>query len=276
MKSFLSEKAVVMNFSNMYEKQTFKDKEGFIYEDVSDITGTDCYCDDKAAAGIKARIEQFSYRGIHYIDSGNYHYMSKLWLDKADKEFVLVVFDNHPDMQHPAFGNILSCGGWIKEVLENNRFLQKVVVIGVNGELTDELYNTDEDVRREVDSGRAHFITRQQIAKETDCSADGCEDTYVNIYERDVKNFVGENKSVYISIDKDVLDESVVKTNWDQGDMRLNEMYSYIKYIMKENELLGVDVCGEPLYEDAVNEELIIKSNMVNEDIFNIIKKFLT
>ena len=73
-----------------------------------------------------------------------------------------------------------------------------------------------------------------------------------------------------------MLDESVVKTNWDQGDMRLNEMYSYIKYIMKENELLGVDVCGEPLYEDAVNEELIIKSNMVNEDIFNIIKKFLT
>ena len=56
--------------------------------------------------------------------------------------------------------------------------------------------------------------------------------------------------------------------------MRLNEMYSYIKYIMKENELLGVDVCGEPLYEDAVNEELIIKSNMVNEDIFNIIKNF--
>ena len=39
MKSFLSEKAVVMNFSNIYEKQTFKDKEGFIYEDVSDIRG---------------------------------------------------------------------------------------------------------------------------------------------------------------------------------------------------------------------------------------------
>lgn len=269
MRDFLNEDIVVMNFSNVYEIQDFKDAKDICYEDVSDITGTDCYCDEQAARSLRERIEKYSYRGIHYIDSGNYHYMSRIWLDKADVPFVLVVFDNHPDAQSPAFGDILSCGGWIKTLLENNSFLEKAVVIGVNGELLGEL---DDDVRGEIDAGRLHFITRQEIAEAQDCSADGCEDLYEDIYDIGVKNFIGHDKSVYISIDKDVLDESIVRTNWDQGDMRMNEMVSYIKCIADKNKIIGVDVCGEPPYENGGDEEIIIRSNRVNSYILNMLK----
>ncbi|MGN0407966.1 MAG: arginase family protein [Bacteroides sp.] len=262
---------IAMNFSNVYERQDFKDAPDFCYTDVSDITGTDCYCDDDAVLKLKERIKDYSYRGIHYIDSGNYHYMSKLWTDKIDRPFVLVVFDNHPDMQRPLFGDILSCGGWIKEVLDNNKYLEKVIVIGVNNRLLKEL---DDDVLREADNNRVCFVTRQEIADAMDCSANGCEESEINIFEQKAA-LVGENKAVYISIDKDVLDESVVKTNWDQGDMRINEIYSYIKEVAQKNEIIGADVCGEPSHEEAVNDDIIIRSNTVNLSVLNILKKFL-
>ena len=44
--------------------------------------------------------------GIHFIDSGNYHYMTRLWLTRMDQPFCLLVYDNHTDMQPPAFGGI--------------------------------------------------------------------------------------------------------------------------------------------------------------------------
>lgn len=41
--------------------------------------------------------------GIHFIDSGNYHYMTRLWLTRMDQPFCLLVYDNHTDMQPPGF-----------------------------------------------------------------------------------------------------------------------------------------------------------------------------
>ena len=92
-----------------------------LYIDCADIPGTDCYCDDEAAEVIRKRIADAGVtdaRGIHFFDNGNYHYMSKIWTDMVQENFSLVVFDHHPDMQEPRFGNILSCGGWVKKVIE--------------------------------------------------------------------------------------------------------------------------------------------------------------
>lgn len=44
--------------------------------------------------------------------------------------FELLVFDHHTDMQRPAFGGILSCGGWIREALETNENLKHVILVG--------------------------------------------------------------------------------------------------------------------------------------------------
>ena len=36
---------------------------------------------------IRKRIQEYSYEGIHFLDSGNYHYLSKFWLEKVQQPF---------------------------------------------------------------------------------------------------------------------------------------------------------------------------------------------
>ena len=51
-------------------------------------------------------------------------------MEKIDMPFRLILFDNHTDMQPPAFGGLLSCGGWAAEALEKLPHLQEVILIG--------------------------------------------------------------------------------------------------------------------------------------------------
>ena len=52
----------------------------------------------------------------------------------GERAFNLLVFDNHTDMQLPAFGGLLSCGGWIASALEEVEKLQEVWLIGPDEE----------------------------------------------------------------------------------------------------------------------------------------------
>lgn len=66
---------------------------------VREIPGTNCYCDDEAKTQILEKLEEFSAGGIYFIDSGNYHYMSRIGIERVKEPFRLLVFDNHTDMQ---------------------------------------------------------------------------------------------------------------------------------------------------------------------------------
>ena len=121
---------VIMNFTGVYENQEFYQDLGAVWLELGDIQGTNCYCDEEAEAAIKERISLMEPSGIHFLDSGNYHYVSKIWLDKIEEEFELLVFDHHTDMQMPIFGNILSCGGWIQAALDTNTRLKRVYLAG--------------------------------------------------------------------------------------------------------------------------------------------------
>ena len=129
---------VIMNFSGVYEVQGLKavleagktNNHIISQLDCQDIPGTNCYCDSLAEEEIGKRIVPFGPEGLHFLDSGNYHYLTKLWLELVKEPFELLVFDHHTDMQRPAFGGILSCGGWIREALETNDNLKHVILVG--------------------------------------------------------------------------------------------------------------------------------------------------
>ena len=104
---------VIMNMSGIYREEKFWKGQETVWVEAEDITGTNCYCDEDARTEISCRIDKFSSEGVHFIDSGNYHYLTHLWIGKIKQPFRLLVFDNHTDMQPPAFGGLLSCGGWI-------------------------------------------------------------------------------------------------------------------------------------------------------------------
>lgn len=45
--------------------------------------------------------------------------------------FSLVLIDHHTDMQDARADGMLSCGGWVKAVIEENPMLKHVFVLGV-------------------------------------------------------------------------------------------------------------------------------------------------
>ena len=107
--------SVIMNFSGAYPEQGFLPK-GAETLDFSALEGCEFYCSSEAASAIRTAIAPYGPEGIHWIDSGDYHYVSLFWLEKIREPFELLLFDHHSDDQAPSFGGeVLSCGSWVGE-----------------------------------------------------------------------------------------------------------------------------------------------------------------
>lgn len=126
-------KTLILDFSRAYPDAGFPEHvPGATVLDLSAIEGTVCYCDPVAEAQIKAAIAGRP-EVIHWIDSGDYHYVTKLFTDALTEPFTLVLFDNHPDDQAPEFDGVLSCGSWVAAMKEENPLLQEVISVGPDG-----------------------------------------------------------------------------------------------------------------------------------------------
>lgn len=117
---------IIMNFTGVYDYEAFARNNKFIWLDCRHLYGTEGYCDRDGTLALKRMIADYPAEGVHFIDSGNYHYLTKFWTDKLETPFSLIVFDHHPDMQPPLFDNILSCGSWVKDILDHNNNCKKV------------------------------------------------------------------------------------------------------------------------------------------------------
>ncbi len=211
-----------MNFTGVYDYEPFSRNRKFTWIDCTHLQGVECYCDKEGALALKKAIENYPAEGIHFIDSGNYHYLTKFWTDKIQQPFSLIVFDHHPDMQPPLFEEMISCGSWVEDIIKTNSYLKKVVIIGASEQLINSVapqYQT-----------RVEFYSEQSLQQES---------TW--------KRFSAEviNTPVYISVDKDVLNPQAAITNWDQGSFTLNELEHLLSIILKHEQTIGIDICGE-------------------------------
>ena len=120
----------VMDFSGIYEREPWMRERKERWISFRGLPGTDGYCTDEAAAEIRRRIAETHARGIHFLDSGNYHYLTKFWIEKIREPFELIVFDRHSDMQPSALLPLTSCGNWLLEALEEQPLLRRVWLIG--------------------------------------------------------------------------------------------------------------------------------------------------
>lgn len=255
---------LLMNLSGAYEEQDFWREERFTWVRLEDLSGTNCYCDEPAVRAIREKIGEFTLSGIHFIDSGNYHYMTRIWMDKAKNPFSLLVFDNHTDMQPPAFGGLLSCGGWIADALESVELLDHVFLVGPD----QSAFHQVQQVYKE----RVTFFSREdlQAARQTNSSS-GVAASFLEMLSEYEKK-TGKFSPVYLSVDKDVLNEQEVKTTWSQGDMSLTELKSCLEELQsflkaRKLPLQAADVCGEwepenggagsPAGHDLANHELL-------------------
>lgn len=244
---------VITNFSGIYKNQNFYKnyaEEEISWTELSDLSGCNCYCDAEASDRIRKEIQAFTGKGLHFIDSGNYHYMTRLWLEKLQIPFRLLVFDNHTDMQPPAFGGLLSCGGWIAASLEELPLLQEVILVGPDEEAYTQV---EPDLQQKV-----LFLSREKLSTMT---AEEKEDFFNNL---------SEDLPLYVSVDKDVLCKGDASTTWSQGDMHLSELMSFLELVLERQNILGMDVCGE-CDMDSCSEDFL--NDHANEAILRLWEK---
>ena len=224
------------NFTGVYEKQDFyKDYPHKLFDDKA-LCGVRGYMDDKARKYLLEEIkERSNLSSIHLLDSGNYHHLSRVYLDLIKEPYNLVVYDNHTDMQFSAFGNILSCGSWIADAYETLHNLNKIIVVGANSSYIEECaFNKDKRV----------------------VFTDSISDVYL-------ENLL----PIYISIDKDVLSSNEFISDWDQGSMSLAALKKEMEFLIDRFRVIGTDICGEPDNSDDINISL---SNNINKELVNI------
>lgn len=244
---------VIMNFSGIYKNQNFYKnyaEEEIFWTELSDLSGCNCYCDAEASDRIRKEIQAFTGNGLHFIDSGNYHYMTRLWLEKLQIPFRLLVFDNHTDMQPPAFGGLLSCGGWIAASLEELPLLQEVILVAPDEEAYTQV---EPDLQQKV-----LFLSREKLSTMTAEEKEG------------FFNNLSEDLPLYVSVDKDVLCKGDASTTWSQGDMHLSELMSFLELVLERQNILGMDVCGE-CDMDSCSEDFL--NDHANEAILRLWEK---
>lgn len=244
---------VITNFSGIYKNQNFYKnyaEEEISWTELSDLSGCNCYCDAEASDRIRKEIQAFTGKGLHFIDSGNYHYMTRLWLEKLQIPFRLLVFDNHTDMQLPAFGGLLSCGGWIAASLEELPLLQEVILVGPDEEAYTQV---EPDLQQKV-----LFLSREKLSTMTAEEKEG------------FFNNLSEDLPLYVSVDKDVLCKGDASTTWSQGDMHLSELMSFLELVLERQNILGMDVCGE-CDMDSCSEDFL--NDHANEAILRLWEK---
>ena len=176
------------------------------------LEGSRRYCDPATEKLIAERIGG-DFSGVHFIGSGDFHYVTKLFCDLITTNFDLLLIDHHPDMQESAFGGgILSCGGWVRTMLEENPMLGKVIIVGIDPALLSETTG---------------FGARVTVFPEGST----------------VTPVAGENP-LYVSIDKDAFCPACARTNWGQGSMTLGQTEAVVRMFCEGREVLGADICG--------------------------------
>lgn len=245
---------LILNFTDVYSEESFYLHQDIEWLDCRDISGTDCFCDTEAALEIKRRINPFPIHALHFIDSGNYHYISKFWTDRINFPFILIVFDHHPDMQPPLFQDILSCGSWVKTALDTNPNLKKVILIGPSDSLLKQIpdhYGPRMVAYSETSSLRHRQSWQRFSSIHIDCP-------------------------VYISVDKDVLSLQDEHTNWDQGVLRLSELKTLLAIILQNTSVCGMDICGAcPLtISQMIGMQDICEDDHVNKELLKLFLSF--
>ena len=129
--------SLVFHLSGAYAEQGFlpwleKEAQGTEILDLTALEGCCCYCDGQASDALFAAFPS-ALPALRWLDSGDYHYLSHLLALREKQPFHLVLLDNHPDNQEPAFEGVLSCGSWVKEMKEQNPQLRDVLTIGPEG-----------------------------------------------------------------------------------------------------------------------------------------------
>lgn len=179
--------------------------------------------------------------------SGDFHYLSALWLRRLTDPFVLVSFDNHPDwdIRPPKW----ACGGWINRALALEQ-LQHAAIWGCGNFECWWPHNVFAN-RRAERAGRleVHPWADERPLKDRHRPGAILRENWRSAFEQFATKCAGAN--VYVTIDLDCLRANEAMTNWESGRFTAGDLEWALTKLRDQSRIVGGDICGaysEPKY----------------------------
>lgn len=179
-----------------------------------------------------------------FLGSGDFHHISYLLIKNIPQEKLqVVVFDNHTDNMFFPAG--IHCGSWVYHA----SMLPHVSNISVFGIASRDLTGLDLIQNRfsVIKSGKVKYYCIAPVSKHahllsgnkiTDISA-----SRKNITDVVKEHLAGNGLPVYLSLDKDVFLNDVVRTTWDQGLLSEGEVLKCMEELVPY--IISADIVGD-------------------------------
>jgi arginase family enzyme len=172
--------------------------------------------------------------------SGDFHYLSALWLRRIAQPFVLVSFDNHPDwaITPPKW----ACGGWINRALELEP-VQHIAIWGCGNFECWWPHNIFAN-RSAERAGRleVHPWADDRPVKDWHRPGAILRENWRDAFEQFAAKYADAN--VYVTIDLDCLRDAEAVTNWENGRFTVADLEWALAKLRQQSRILGGDVCG--------------------------------
>ena len=196
-------KVLVVDFSGVYGEEGFPaalQAAGYdvVRLDFRTLEGTECYCDPEAETYLRKCFASCRER-VRWIDGGDYHYLSKLFAEREKEPFTLVLLDHHPDDQAPALGEILSCGGWVRDLRRDCPALEGVIAVGPEGAI-----QTVEEFRsafRDAAPARVYVSLDKDVMDSADARTNWSQGTLTLAEVREMLRTVLESGAEIVGVD---------------------------------------------------------------------------
>tara|TARA_Y100000593_G_C4264350_1_gene313953 strand:- start:23 stop:898 length:876 start_codon:yes stop_codon:yes gene_type:complete len=184
---------------------------------------------------------------ISLIGSGSYHHLSLFILEQRTKPFYLVMFDWHYDAGMSRF----------KWQRDKKRQMAKEGKIEINGGgnryafggwvIAASLLPTCKGILL-VGMGESEWEKKSSLGptpKES-WNIDVIEETKdYHTFPDKIKDIIPDDTDVYVTVCKDVLNKHEVLTDWNNGEMTVNQLMYMLGVVRDNYNICGVDICGE-------------------------------
>lgn len=186
-----------------------------------------------------------SNHGTVLLGSGDFHHLSWPLIERIDarRSFQVVVLDNHPDNMRYAFG--VHCGSWVRRVAMLPQ-VSHVHVVGISSGDVGRAHAW-ENYLAPLRRGRLSYWCvgvdvswARRLGLKHAFHAFDEPQAMVDAFRAAQKD---HSEPTYLSVDKDVFAVDVARTNWDQGQLRLEHAQALIDGL--QGGLVGSDITGE-------------------------------
>lgn len=172
--------------------------------------------------------------------SGDFHYLSALWLRRVTTPVVLVSFDNHPDwdVRPPRWG----CGGWINRAVELP-MVRHIEVWGCGNFECWWPHNLFGNHRAERKGKlKVHPWADDRPAKDRERLGAILRENWRDQFDTFASNLNGVD--VYVTVDLDCFRIEDAITNWENGFFDAGDVEWAIKKLRQNGRIVAGDVCG--------------------------------